>query len=370
VPPEGGRWLAPLTSWPATLCAWLTRDAAPVIRVLVAGSRGSVPREPGACMLVAAGASAGTIGGGHLEWRACAAARALLADPDPRPPVRLAHLVLGAELAQCCGGTVQLWIERFTQADLPLLSTAAAQLTAGVPVLISTDIEGGSVTRRLLPAQAVERVRLTESTRLIERVDPAVPLWLYGAGHVGQALVRVLDGLPFEITWIDSRADLFPHPLRAHVRTLSPADPVKTVDQAPAGARFLVMTHDHALDYALCRAILRRGARAPGLAWLGLIGSRSKAARFRSHLRRDGLGSDLIAQLTCPIGMTVIDSKLPAAIAVGIAARLLADTGTAAVEHTGAQHDVPHETGPCGAPTCAVCAETQTPSDRARHRDA
>jgi xanthine dehydrogenase accessory factor len=372
---DSGGWLTPLTSWPATVCAWLARDAWPVVRVVVAEVRGSAPREPGACMLVSASGSAGTIGGGHLEWRACAEARALLADPDPRPPVRLSHLVLGPALGQCCGGAVRLWLERFTPADLPLLTTAAQRLAAGEPVLILTEAEGGAVTRRLLPWRPGHRMRVNPDApvRLLEPLAPAAPLWLYGAGHVGQALLRILTGLPFAITWIDTRADLFPQPLPPQVRTLAPAHPLDTVEQTPAAARILVMTHDHALDYALCRALLPRP-----FAWLGLIGSKSKAARFRSRLARDGLTPAQITRLTCPIGMTAIGSKLPAAIAVGIAARLLSEGGREAdapllAGPTQAEPTLsgerPHNTGPCGAPGCAACTPPRS-SNRNPHPDA
>jgi xanthine dehydrogenase accessory factor len=370
VPGEAGGWLEPLTSWPAALCAWLERDAAPVVRVLVADSRGSAPREPGACMLVAAGGAAGTIGGGHLEWHAMRCARALLADPLPGLPVRLAHLVLGTELAQCCGGTVQLWLERFTRADLPQLRTAVELLEHGTAVLITTDLTHESVARRLRAARDGERMQFNsgEHTRLIERLEPAAPLWLYGAGHVGQALVSILAGLPFEITWVDARAGMFPQPLPSHVHTVCAADPVETVRRAPAHARFLVMTHEHALDYALCRAILTRGAGMPDCAWLGLIGSKSKAARFRSRLKRDGLTPGQIARLTCPIGLTAIRDKLPAAIAVGIAAQLLTDTGTG--RDLTAAHGTADAPEPCGAPACSGCAPARASADRSQHRDA
>jgi xanthine/CO dehydrogenase XdhC/CoxF family maturation factor len=154
----------------------------------------------------------------------------------------------------------------------------------------------------------------------IERLDDEFPaVWLYGAGHVGQALARILAELPLRLTWIDSRAELFPETLSRGVRFLHDADSVATMSEAPVGAYFVVMSHSHPLDFALCHALLERN----DFAWLGLIGSASKAARFRSRLRRAGLGADVIGKLVCPIGVDGIESKWPAAIAVAVAAQLM-----------------------------------------------
>lgn len=357
-----GGWLGTLSSWPATLHEWLVRDRAPVARVLIAGVKGSAPREPGACMLVSAGATHGTIGGGKLEWQAIAAARELLAGGEAAPPARIQPLVLGRELAQCCGGAVQLWLERFTARDIPLLCAAAQTLAKGLPVLIRTQLDGRHLTRELRPAREDAGLQLTVSgghALLAERLEPATLLWLYGAGHVGQALVRILTELPFTITWIDSREGLLPEALPPQVRTLCAPDPVATVRLAPGTARFLVMTHDHALDYALCRAILERGA----FAWLGLIGSRSKGARFRSRLAREGIAPAAIARLTSPIGLTSISSKLPAAIAVGVAAQLLQGLEPAAVLSSAARADRLDDDmrEACAAPDCTACTAGRHP---------
>jgi xanthine dehydrogenase accessory factor len=171
----------------------------------------------------------------------------------------------------------------------------------------------------------------------LERLDDALPtLWLYGAGHVGQALARIVAELPLRLTWIDSRTELFPTALASEVRLRGDADSLATIADAPEGTYFLVMTHSHPLDYELCRAILGRN----DFAWLGLIGSESKAARFRSRLVRDGVGADRIARLVCPIGVSGIESKWPAAIAVGVAAQLMQEISAAAGD---ANSPRPHE---------------------------
>ncbi len=323
----------PLHEWLPAVIRALQREPV-VVRILVAGVRGSAPREPGVGMLVEAGGIEGTIGGGQLEWEMLAAARTLL--EDARIGARLRRMVLGADLGQCCGGVVDVWLERFTRADLDLLRTAQEAAGRGCAVLVSTITPCG-VERRVVQASGVHAAadhllrapraqalpRLGRAaggeTMLAERLDDALPpLWLYGAGHVGQALARIMVELPLRLTWIDSRAELFPADLEG-VRVLDGADPLASVAEAPPGARFVVLTHSHPLDYALCRAILARD----DFAWAGLIGSVSKAARFRSRLARDGLGHAVIARLQCPIGIPGIDSKWPAAIAVGVAAQLL-----------------------------------------------
>jgi xanthine dehydrogenase accessory factor len=153
-----------------------------------------------------------------------------------------------------------------------------------------------------------------------ERVNPpAQALWLFGAGHVGRALVPALHPLGFAITWIDGRAGQFPEPALHGVKQLALAMPELAVDDAPASAIFLVMTHSHPLDEAVCEAVLRRD----DFAYLGLIGSETKRARFAKRLGQAGISAKKLEQLTCPIGLPGIDSKEPAAIAASVAADLL-----------------------------------------------
>jgi xanthine dehydrogenase accessory factor len=337
--------LAPLTAhWVEAACASLARHAA-VVRVTVAALQGSAPREAGASMLVELHKTRGTIGGGRLEWQAERAARELLRAPGTAP-VRTMDLILGPALSQCCGGRVELWLERLTREDLPWLRDAGARLRARESVALATEISGGTeagggaasgggtVRRRLLtstqgtPGVQLRRTPAGRITLLENLYAPRPPLWIYGAGHVGQALLRVLAELAlFEITWIDSRAELLPAGMGDCVTTQPCAAPADSVADARPGTRFVVLTHDHALDYEVCRRILLRGDSAG----VGLIGSASKAARFRSRLLRDGISREALEALTCPIGILGISSKLPAAIAIAIAAQLLQQHGAAAV---------------------------------------
>jgi xanthine dehydrogenase accessory factor len=342
-----GHSLRPLReSWARAACRLLENGESAVVRVLIAEVRGSAPREPGTSMLVSQSEIYGSIGGGNLELQAVRAAQALLQAAPAAASVRFPRLVLGRQLGQCCGGVVQLWLERFHREDLQHLLRVA--LTKSGREAILTEVTSQGVVRHLVSGSNVgthPRFASTSDSQatLLEPCEkPHPPLWLYGAGHVGQALVHVLGQLPFDVTWIDSRGELFPEALPDNIRSVPSPAPINTLNASPANALFLVMTHDHALDYALCRRILERG----DFAWLGLIGSKSKGARFRSRLLRDGLAPELIARLTCPIGIKGVDGKLPAAIAVAVAAQLLRDVGAVAANETRATGSRPAITRP------------------------
>ncbi len=322
VSPPAGRWLQPLDDWPAAVRRKLQSDEA-VVRVVVASVRGSAPRECGACMLIGRSDASGTIGGGHLEWAAIDAARTLL--DEPTTSARVQKFVLGSDLAQCCGGAVEVWIERFTRADLQSLEAMSAARRRGSVRLISRLTSTG-IDRSLLenglshPASRTQLSRTPDAIVLTEVLDAVLPtVSLYGAGHVGQALAKVLAMLPVRARWIDSRREYLPEDIGQSLAVVHAPEPLLTLASAAAQSHFIVMTHNHALDYALCRAILQRG----DFASIGVIGSQSKAAKFRSRLARDGLSAAQIAPLRCPVGIDALHSKVPAVIAIAIAAQLL-----------------------------------------------
>jgi xanthine dehydrogenase accessory factor len=321
-------------SWLPTVIERLMQVPA-VVRVVVAQVQGSTPREPGAYMLVDAAELTGTIGGGRLEWEALEAAREML--QQGTRAARLMNRVLGIDLGQCCGGVVAAWLECFPQESLTHLQALAARLPAG-PVVLATTVSSEGVRQSLsgelelaptaatllaVPRnQASPQVVRTRAGELsfFERLDEHYPaVWLYGAGHVGQALAGMLVQLPLRLLWQDSRSGQFAPGSCDYSRVLSEPDLIRSVQEAVPGTYFVVMTHDHGLDYDLCRAVLLRQDSA----WLGLIGSQSKGARFRSRLRREGFRAQTIEQLVCPIGITGVNSKWPAAIAVAIAAQLM-----------------------------------------------
>jgi xanthine dehydrogenase accessory factor len=322
-------------------------DAAAAVRITVAAVRGSAPREPGACMLVGNDWEDGTIGGGHLELMATGIARQMLGETGDAYG-RLDRFPLGAALGQCCGGIVELWFERFTSADMPLVEDALTLCQHRIPVVLATSISLASPLRhRLIRAESISDAQTAEATAamllqdapdaprailkrgagdagstdvLYERIDrQATPLWLFGAGHVGKALVKIFADLPFDLIWVDSREAMFPAQVPDNVRIAQYDVPADAVIDAQPGSMFLVLTHNHDLDFDICRAILER----EDFAWAGLIGSKTKAARFVQRLRQRGFSGDSIARLTCPIGVGGIASKLPAAIAVAVAAQVL-----------------------------------------------
>ena len=249
--------------------------------VTVHAARGSVPREVGAWMAVWEGGVIDTIGGGRLEWDAIAHARALLAgtgkEPGPQPERVLYRL--GPSLGQCCGGEVELQFERLSQADVPSL-------------------------RARLPAHEA-------------------PLALFGGGHVGRALVHVLSTLPLAITWIDSRDEIFPDGLTPGV-VCEHSDPVQAAVPALAsGSCVLIMSFSHAEDLDIAAACLARQRERGDLPYIGLIGSKTKWASFRSRLAARGFLDAELAHITCPIGIPGIADKRPEAIAIAVAAQLL-----------------------------------------------
>ena len=290
-----------------------------VARVVVAAAAGSAPREPGAAMLVWAGGQSGTIGGGALEYAAADRARARLA--AGAAPALFARIPLGPGLGQCCGGAVTLVTELYDSHALERLGDAPGGVHAR-PVAPGADATPPLALRRVLnrarSAGVLPAPQLVEGWLVEPLTTPARPLWIWGAGHVGRALVATLAPLPgFAITWIDTAEDRFPPEIPAGVTRLVAAHPAGLVAHAPAAAAHLVLTYSHALDLELCHRLLGHG-----FASAGLIGSASKWARFRSRLRQLGHPDARIDRIACPIGDPAL-GKHPQAIAVGVAAGLL-----------------------------------------------
>jgi xanthine dehydrogenase accessory factor len=293
--------------------------------VSVVKVEGSSPRESGARMIVRpSGAFNGTIGGGALEWQALEAAQAALA--AGRGAARRRTVSLGPDLAQCCGGRVQWLIETFDARDASELAALAAAESAGPFVAETTKTPEGRLARRVLAAatQGGADIELLPDGALRERfADAATPLYLFGAGHVGRALVLALAPLPFRTRWIDSRRDMFPERAPANVVMVHAHEPTLELAAAPDGAQALVMTHSHPLDLEIVSAALAQRR----FSFVGLIGSATKRARFISQMRAAGLAEEAIAQLVCPIGLPGVEGKEPAVIAAAVAAQLLIARG-------------------------------------------
>jgi len=282
---------------------------------------GSAPREAGARMVVEKDAGFfGTIGGGRLEYEVLAVTEAALSAQTPAAAMRV--WPLGPNLGQCCGGSVTTLIETFDIGDLDSVRELAAAEAAGPFVTISRMTEKGRIARQIADAE-VTGVEIGEGSvkqRFVERFGEArKTVLLFGAGHVGRAVVLALSQLPFSVRWIDSRADQFPDHVPANVVPVRTDSPEREIDAAPAGAFVVIMTHSHPLDYSIAAAALRR----PDLGFVGLIGSSTKRARFASQAQKLGISGQQIARLVCPIGLPDIRDKDPSVIAAGVAAQLL-----------------------------------------------
>jgi xanthine dehydrogenase accessory factor len=315
-----------MTTWLSALLA----EQAPAILVTVAHAEGSVPREAGARMLVAADRLHDTIGGGHLEYVAERMARAMLAQAPEEAAAqrRLERLPLGPTLGQCCGGVAFLAFERVEPAGHAHFRDIADALARNAACLRRVPLD--SAAPPLLELNPDPPQGRSGPTRFISDAQgarwlldlcapPAAQLYLFGAGHVGAAIVRAMAGLPCQITWIDEREDMFPAQLPANVRMEATDTPEALVAAAPDHASFLVMTHSHALDQALAEAILRRERTG----WFGLIGSNTKRISFERRLRQRGITDKRLADMVCPIGVPGIAGKEPAVIAIAVAAQLL-----------------------------------------------
>lgn len=233
----------------------------PCVLLTLLADKGSVPRNCGTKMIVGGEQTYLTIGGGHLEYQCIAMAREMLEKQAVSPHTE--HFNLGARLGQCCGGMTTVLFE-------PL-------------------------------------------------IQPQPQIIVFGAGHVGQALVALLSTLPCHITWVDERPDMFASAPKG-MKTWQAEDPLDAVNAAPAQSYFIVMTHHHPRDLELTEAILKRG----DYRYLGLIGSHTKRQRFEYRLAGKGITPEQLSTLRCPVGLPDVKGKLPVEIAVAIAAEIIA----------------------------------------------
>ena len=248
-------------SWISAL-ADLQQRGEPCVLVTIIEERGSTPRNAGSKMVVTADRIFETIGGGHLEFKAMELAREMLSSRSQ--DTRLERFSLGASLGQCCGGATVLLFEPMGQ--------------------------------------------------------PQAQIAVFGAGHVGRALVPLLASLPCKVRWIDSRENEFPEQIPAGVDKVVNEEVIDEIERMPAGSYFIVMTHNHQLDLELTAAILKRN----DFAYYGLIGSQTKRAKFEHRLRDRGFDPGVVARMRCPMGIAEVKGKLPVEIAVSIAGEVIA----------------------------------------------
>ncbi|MEP2031489.1 MAG: xanthine dehydrogenase accessory protein XdhC [Paracoccaceae bacterium] len=277
-----------------------------VARVVIAEVKGSSPREVGASMLVWNGGQSGTIGGGVLEFELTKAA--LATDTD-----RLTSHALGPDMGQCCGGAVKVLTEVYDAARVKSLpANVIARGPGGVPLAVQR-----LITRARNCGQSPKPV-LVQGWFIEPVHQPTRELWIWGAGHVGRALVDVMSPMPdLAITWVDTGPERFPEFVPAGVNVVPAADPAILADHAPIDAEHLILTYSHTLDLELCNRLLRRG-----FGFAGVIGSKTKWARFKNRLAALGHAPVHINQITCPIGEPSL-GKHPQMIAIGVAAALM-----------------------------------------------
>ncbi|MBZ9676571.1 xanthine dehydrogenase accessory protein XdhC [Mesorhizobium sp. ES1-1] len=274
----------------------------PVALAEVSGTRGSTPREKGAFMLVSRAAIFGTIGGGQLEYMAIDKARQMLGAPETGPGEKAdgcatLDVPLGPEIGQCCGGRVE-------------------------------------VTIRLVdPALAAE---LVAAARAVEAHLPYV--YIFGGGHVGQSLASAVALLPVRVIVIETRAEALEAMPESVETRLTPMPEVEARN-APAGTAFAILTHDHALDFLIVAEALKRDDTA----YVGMIGSKTKKATFRTWFMKSADGSQVqFGRLVSPIGGDAVKDKRPQVIAALAAAEIM----TALVTHAAASnagHQAPYD---------------------------
>ncbi|HTS22681.1 MAG TPA: xanthine dehydrogenase accessory protein XdhC [Casimicrobiaceae bacterium] len=338
-----------MIDWIASLRAALAAEQRAVL-VTVAATRGSVPREAGARLIATARSTAGTIGGGHLEYEAVRIAREAI--DNASGGAWLARFPLAARLGQCCGGVATLLFRSFDADAQPTLAALAHRVESGEDLALATAV----TPERSLPVPvapdaplppaviaASEALRREPGTALL--VEDAGTSWfleraaandfrivVFGNGHVGRALAQVLGALPCAVTWVDTREEDFPPSIPTNVAVVATDVPEAEVRAAPSGSMFLVMTHSHALDFELVAAVLARR----DFAYVGMIGSAAKRAQLERRLRERGLDAAAIGRVVCPIGIGGIAGRDPGVIAVAVAAELLQERERAsAAQHAG-----------------------------------
>ncbi len=306
---------------PWSILAAMIESRGVAAMVTVAELDGSGPREIGARMLVARdGQTSGTVGGGRLEWQALAQAQRMMTEGQKAPVGK--YYALGPELGQCCGGAVTLYFEVFDEDDLEFIRKASRLEAEYRDFAVETRprADGAERSISVTPQSSAARFEQYSDGRVKAcfAID-MTPIWLFGAGHVGRALVNALAPLPFHVTWLDSRPGQFRDFSSPDVICMADQDPVSALDCCPSEAFVVIMTHSHELDLELCEKTLHEDR----FGFVGVIGSRTKAARFRLRLKNTGLNEDAIARLVSPLGVDTIKGKEPAIVATSIVCQLL-----------------------------------------------
>lgn len=290
----------------------------PAVLISVIKVEGSTPRDTATHMLVTPTKTAGTIGGGQLEYKGIFQAREILSDLSA--PDVISEIALGPAIGQCCGGHASLLLGRLEIGENPWTNELTHALSNGDDTWLKTEFKNNKATYAVGNFKHDTEPLNSDCLIFVEPVhNHRFHLYLFGAGHVGRAVVAVMSALPCAITWIDSRADEFPDATAANTRKYLTDHPLDIVTRADKGAYFLVMTHSHQLDLEICEQILKR----QDFTYAGLIGSATKRAKFEKRLALRQIEPSIISRLTCPVGVNDIAGKHPAEIAISVAAEIL-----------------------------------------------
>ena len=280
----------------------------PVARILILEVKGSTPRGSGTDMYVWAGGIHGTIGGGNLEFEAIKSAHKLF---ETRK-TNIKSYPLGPQLGQCCGGFVKIVTEYYDEKDVVNLRNENLNVRS-----ISGTTEAPQTVKELVKKYSTRRISLDHTLSngwLIEKIiTEKAPIWIWGAGHVGSAILSLLAPMPnLEVFWLDTDASRFPNLEFSNVHKIVYDTPDKFVKRAQPDAEHLILTYSHKIDLEICNEILKHDFK-----WAGLIGSKTKFTRFKTKLLSIGHSEEKIDQIECPIGYKKY-GKHPQHIALGV----------------------------------------------------
>lgn len=323
--------------------------------VTVVSTKGSTPRESGTKMIVSMDRIQGTIGGGNLEYQCIDIARQRLSRVPCHAWRRHTHrFPLGASLGQCCGGVVNVFFELITPADTAWIHQLDVNIANHGSTVVITSLDDNLSEKRLISSNEIPQDKFLEggfalscssiADQLLKHgyahepkniefsfgelnqqflAEAIIPndfhLMIFGAGHVGKSLVNVLSGVECTITWVDSREEQYPELIPHNTIAQLEDEPEDAVLKAPDNTYFIVMTHCHQLDLRICSNILQRKK----FSYCGLIGSQSKRRKFEKRLHTKGFSKEVFSQITCPMGISGINSKKPGEIAIAISAEIL-----------------------------------------------
>ena len=285
-----------------------------IARVLILKTFGSAPRDEGTTMLIWDSGQFGTIGGGELEYQVTRLAKKIIIDNKGS---RIKKFSLGPDMGQCCGGAVELLIEILDETKVKFISVDDGFFAR--PVFKN---EKSLNVQALIKSYRNKSVPIKTSFKdgwLFEPVTKEKELiWIYGAGHVGTAIANILSKLSqFSVTCIDTSQDRYPDNFPKTVEKLITKNPAQIVQYAPSETHHLILTYSHTLDLEICHQLLQHN-----FATAGLIGSKTKWARFKKRLNELNYTFEQINRIICPIGEPSF-GKSPYEIAIGVASMLL-----------------------------------------------